>query len=56
MFTSRNTPVQLLVNDKNFDLKIDMIDLKSYGLSDEEIEGYLEFFDQSLKEIKNDKF
>ena len=43
------TPTLLTV-DEYFDLKLDLIDLQVLGLSDEEIEGYLEFFDNIPKE------
>ena len=47
------SPIFLLVNS-NLDLQLDMIDLQLHGLSDEEIEGYLEFFDITPKEISYD--
>lgn len=55
MTENSNTPILLTV-DGNFDLKLDIIDLQVIGLTDEEIEGYLEFFDRVSEETADDEF
>ena len=53
MYETRYTPILLSI-DSNFDLKLDVLDLQIYGLSAEEIEGYLDFFENIPKEKKDD--
>jgi hypothetical protein len=41
---------------ENIDLYLDIKDLKNLGLNDEEIEGYLLFFESNYQELCNNEY